>query len=96
MLSQFRRLNSLTDQIQTQNIAGAMEKTSMTSGDLDLGDMVTKKNLYNPGCVLDICAKNEVDPTIGLGGVREHTDTKRTNGYYSIDAYIFSVMSLIF
>ena len=42
----------------------------MTSGDLDLWDMVTKKNLYNPGCVLDICAKNEVDPTIGLGGVR--------------------------
>ena len=41
----------------------------MTSGDLDLGDIVTKKNLYNPGCVLDICAKNEVDPTIGLGGV---------------------------
>ena len=44
--------------------------TSMTSGDLDLGDMVTKKNLYNPGCVLDICAKNEVDPTIGVGEVR--------------------------
>ena len=42
----------------------------MTSGDLDLGDMVTKINLYNPGYVLDICAKNEVDPTIGLGGVR--------------------------
>ena len=41
----------------------------MTSGDLDLWDMVTKKNLYTPGRVLDICAKNEVDPTIGLGGV---------------------------
>ena len=50
------------------------EKTSMTSGDLDLWDMVTKKNLYNPGCVLDILAKNDVDPTIGLGGVRPHTD----------------------
>ena len=49
----------------------------MTSGDLDLGDMFTKKNLYNPGCVLDICAKNEVDPTIGLGGVRGHTHTDR-------------------
>ena len=47
----------------------------MTSGDLDLGDMVTKKNLYNSGCVLDICAKNEVGPTIGLGGVRPHTHT---------------------
>ena len=35
--------------------------------------MVTQKNLYNPECVLDICAKNEVDPTIGLGGVRGHT-----------------------
>ena len=35
--------------------------------------------MYNPGRVLDICAKNEVDPTIGLGGVRGHTDrhTKR-------------------
>ena len=56
-------------------IASKKEKTSMTSGDLDLWDMVTKKNLYNPGCVLDICAKNEVYSTIGLGGVREHTDT---------------------
>ena len=36
----------------------------MTSGDLDLWDMVTKKNLYNPGCVIDICAENEVDPMI--------------------------------
>ena len=70
-------------------IATKKEKTSMTSGDLDLGDMVTKKNLYNPGRVLDICAKNEVDPTIGLGGVRPQrdtqTDTQRTYGYYSID-----------
>ena len=41
----------------------------MTSDDLGLGYMVTIKNLYNPGCVLDICAKNEVGPTIGLGGV---------------------------
>ena len=61
----------------------------MTSGDLDLWDMVTKKNLYNPGRVLDICAKNEVDPTIGLGGVRpqtdRHTHKQRTYGYYSID-----------
>ena len=56
-------------------IATKKEKTSMTSGDLDLWDMVTKKNLYNPGCVLDICAKNGVDPTISLGGVRPQTDT---------------------
>ena len=48
----------------------------MTFGDLDLGDMVTKKNLYNPGHVLIICDKNEVDPTIGLGGVRGHTHTE--------------------
>ena len=54
-------------------IATKKEKTSMTSDDLDLGDMVSKKNLYNPGCVLDICAKNDVDPTISLGGVRSHT-----------------------
>ena len=70
-------------------IASKKEKTSMTSGDLDLWDMVTKKNLYNPGRVLDICAKNEVDPTIGLGGVRPQTDRQthrqRTYGYYSID-----------
>ena len=46
----------------------------MTSGDLDLRDIVTQKNLYNPGCVLDICAKNDVDPTISLGGVRAQTD----------------------
>ena len=56
-------------------IATKKEKTSMTSGDLDLGDMVTKENVYNPGCVLDIFAKNDVDPTISLGGVRPHTDT---------------------
>ena len=54
-------------------IATKKEKTSMTSGDLDLWDMVIKKNLYNPRHVLDICAKNQVDPTIGLGGVRPHT-----------------------
>ena len=52
----------------------------MTSGDLDLWDMVTKKNLYNPGCVLDICAKNEVDPTIGLGGVQQQTHTQTDRG----------------
>ena len=46
----------------------------MTSGDLDLWKMVTKRNLYNPGRVLDICAKNEVDPITGLGGVRPQTD----------------------
>ena len=45
----------------------------MTSGDLDLWDVVTKKN-YNPGSVLDFYAKNEVDPTIGLGGVYETSD----------------------
>ena len=51
--------------------------------------MVTKKNLYNPRCVLDICAKSDVDPTISLGGVRaqtdRQTDKQRTYGYYSID-----------
>ena len=52
----------------------------MTSGDLDLGDIVTKKNLYNPGCVLDICAKNEVDLIIGLGGVRPQTDRHTDRG----------------
>ena len=58
----------------------------MTTGDLDLWNMVTK-NMYDSESVLDICAKNEVDPTIGLGGVREYThrDTQRTYGYYSID-----------
>ena len=38
------------------------------------------ENLYNPGCVLDICAKNEVHPTIGLGGVWHHTDTQTNRG----------------
>ena len=61
-------------------IASKKEKTSMTSGDLDLWDMVTKKNLYNPGCVLDICAKNEVDPIISLGGVRAQTHTQTNRG----------------
>ena len=32
----------------------------MTSGDLDLWDMVTKINLYDPGRVLDICTKNDI------------------------------------
>ena len=52
----------------------------MTSGDLDLWDMVTQKNLYNPGCALDICAKNEVDPTIDLGEVWHQTDTQTNRG----------------
>ena len=55
--------------------------TSMSSGDLDLWDIVTQKYLYNQGRVLDIGAKNEVDPTNGLGGVCEtshtHTHTDR-------------------
>ena len=51
----------------------------MTSGDLDLGDMVTKKNLYNPGCVLDICAKYDVDLIISLGGVRPKKKEKNFN-----------------
>ena len=50
------------------------------AGDLDLWPKVTKKNLYNPRCVLDIYAKNEVDPTIGLGGVRPHTDRQTNRG----------------
>ena len=29
------------------------------------------KNMYNPGRMLDIWAKNEVDTTIGIGGVCE-------------------------
>ena len=39
--------------------------------------MVYKKICKIPGVqrVLDISPKNVVDPTIGLGGVRPHTDT---------------------
>ena len=47
----------------------------MTSGDLELGDMVTKKTCTIPGVCLTFVPKIEVDPTIGLGGVRGHTDT---------------------
>ena len=51
--------------------------------------MVIKKNLYNPRHVLDICAKNEVDLIISLGGVRpqtvKQTDTQKIYGYYDID-----------
>ena len=63
------------------------EITSMISGDLDLWDMVTKKVMYNPWCVLNICAKNEVDPTIGLGGVwwNTHTDIGPTAIIYSMN-----------
>ena len=61
-------------------IATKKEKTSMTSGDRDLSDMVTKKNLYNPGCVLDIHAKNKADPTSGLGGVCG-TSHRQTDGF---------------
>ena len=46
------------------------------AGDLDLWLKVTKKNLYNPWYVFDICAKNEGDPTIGPGGVRPKTHTQ--------------------
>jgi hypothetical protein len=67
--------NSLNGDILNY-IASKKEKTSMTSGDLDLWDMVTKKNLYNPGRVLDIWAKNEGHPAISLGGVLWQTDTQ--------------------
>ena len=52
----------------------------MTSGDLDLWDAVTKKTLYIPGYVLDICAKNDADPDSGLGGVCE-TSYTQTDGF---------------
>ena len=55
-------------------------KKSMTSGDLDLWDAVTQKNLYIPGYVLDICAKNDADPDSGLGGVCE-TSYTQTDGF---------------
>ena len=57
--------------------------------------MVTKKNMYNPGCVLDICTKIEVDPTIGLGGVRQtHTDTHTHRGPTAIIVYILAKFRL--
>ena len=46
---------------------------------LTFEDMVTK-NLCNPGCVLYICAQNEVDPTISLGEVRPHTHRQTNRG----------------
>ena len=41
--------------------------------------MVTKKKLYNPGGGLVNWAKNDADPTSGLGGVCEtsHRQTHR-------------------
>ena len=51
----------------------------MTSGDLDLWDMVTKKKLYNPGYVHYIFAKNEADPDSGLGRICETSD-RQTDG----------------
>ena len=60
-------------------IASKKEKTSMTSGDLDLWDMVTKKKLYNPEGVLVNYANNDADPAIGLGGVCETSD-RQTDG----------------
>ena len=65
-------------------IASKKEKTSMTSGDLDLWDMVTKKKLYNPGSVLVNWAKNDADPTSGLGGVCETSDTQTDRRAYAI------------
>ena len=38
------------------------------------------KNMYNPGRMLDIWAKNEVDTTIGIGGVRGQTDRHTDRG----------------
>ena len=63
----------------------------MTYDDLDLCDMAIKY-MYNPGGVFDICAKNEVDPTIGLGGVRPqtHTHKQRTYGYYGINTLVLT------
>ena len=47
-----------------------------------------QKNLYNPGRVLDIFAKNEVYSIISLGGVWPQTHRQRTCGYYSINFII--------
>ena len=40
----------------------------------------TKKTLYIPGYVLDICAKNDADPDSGLGGVCK-TSYTQTDGF---------------
>ena len=48
----------------------------MTTGDLDLWNMVTK-NMYDSESVLDICAKNEVDPTTCLMVTVRYTHTNR-------------------
>ena len=48
--------------------------------------------MYNPGRVLEIYVKSEVDPIIRLGGVRlqtdRHTHRQITYGYYSIDVLV--------
>ena len=54
------------------------------AGDLDLWLKVTKKNLYNPGYVLDICAKNEADPTVGSEAVCGMTDRRMDRRVYAI------------
>ena len=52
----------------------------MTSGDHDLlRNGHPPKKLYNPGSVLVNWAKNDADPTSGLGGVCE-TSHRHTDG----------------
>ena len=58
-------------------IASKKEKTSMTSGDLDLWDTVIRINMCTPWYVLDLCTKDEGDRAYGLGGVSEQTHTHR-------------------
>ena len=41
--------------------------------------------MCTPGCVLDVCAKNEGDWAHGLGGVSDSTDRQTDRGPYAID-----------
>ena len=46
--------------------------------------------MCTPGCVLDVCAKNEGDRANGLGGVSDWTDTQTDRVPYAINNDIIS------
>ena len=67
-------------------IASKKEKTSMTSGDLDLWDMVTKRICTIPVLCLTFEPQMKlIQPLVSEEFGNTHTDRQRTYGYYSID-----------
>ena len=82
--------------MKTAYIAKKKGKTSMTSGDIDLWDMVTKKNCTIPGVCLLIGPKIMlIRPVVSEEYAKLQTDKQTGLRYYNIDSIMASTHYLL-